>query len=61
VELRKLAVTQDSAEDVVEVVRDATGKPPDRFQFSRLLQPPLHLFTPRAPALVALPPRACAG
>jgi hypothetical protein len=41
---RDLAVPGDRAEYVVEVVRAAIRKPPERFQFGRLLQLTLHLF-----------------
>ncbi len=42
--LRELAIAEDRAQDVVEVVSDTAGKSPERLQFRRLLQLPLHLF-----------------
>ncbi len=44
VALREFAETENRAEDVVEVVRDAAGQAPDRLHFGRLLQLPLHLL-----------------
>src|ERR1700733_13608822 len=44
VALREFAETENRAEDVVEVVRDATGQAADRLHFRRLLQLPLHLL-----------------
>jgi hypothetical protein len=46
--LYPLAVTENHAEDVIEVVRDATGYAPDRLHLGTLLQVPLHPLVPGA-------------
>src|SRR3984957_4510467 len=42
--LHEFAETENRAQDVVEVVRDATGQAPDRLHLGRLLQLPLQLL-----------------
>src|SRR5258708_22562742 len=50
---KHFAVGEHSCEDIVEVMRDAAGKPPDRFHLRGLAQPLLEPFTLslRPPAL----------